>query len=77
MAHHHKPTLTVAQSGSRVPPFVTPWTVACQAPLSMGIFQARMLEWLPFPPPGELPRPGRDGTHVSRVSCIGRQSLSS
>ena len=26
--------------------FVTPWTVACQAPLSMGILQARILEWI-------------------------------
>ena len=25
---------------------VTPWTVACQAPLSMGILQARILEWV-------------------------------
>ena len=25
---------------------VTPWTVARQAPLSMGIFQARILEWV-------------------------------
>ncbi|KAB0374596.1 hypothetical protein FD755_013088 [Muntiacus reevesi] len=24
----------------------TPWTVACQAPLSMGIFQATILEWI-------------------------------
>ena len=23
-----------------------------------GIFQARILEWLPFPPPGDLPDPG-------------------
>ena len=23
-----------------------------------GIFQARILEWLPFPPPGDLPKPG-------------------
>ena len=23
-----------------------------------GIFQARMLEWLPFPSPGDRPRPG-------------------
>ena len=30
----------------------SPWTVACQAPLSThGIFQARILECLPFPPP--------------------------
>ena len=45
---------------SRVWFFVTPWTVACQAPLSMGIFLARY--WrntgLPCPPPGDLPNPG-------------------
>ena len=28
--------------------FVTPWTVACQAPLSMGILQARILEWVAY-----------------------------
>jgi len=43
---------------SRVWLFATPWTVACQAPLSMGILQARILEWLPYPPPGYLPDPG-------------------
>ena len=26
--------------------FVIPWTVLCQAPLSMGFFQASMLEWV-------------------------------
>ena len=31
---------------SHVQLFVTPWTVAHQAPLSMGIFQARILEWV-------------------------------
>ena len=25
---------------------VTPWSIACQAPLSMGILQARKLEWV-------------------------------
>ena len=29
--------------------FGTPWTVAHQAPLSMGIFQARILEWVAMP----------------------------
>ena len=38
--------------------FVTPWTVTQKAPLSMGILQARILEWLPYPSPGELPNPG-------------------
>ena len=38
--------------------FVTPWTVARQAPLSMGVLQARILEWVACPPPGDLPNPG-------------------
>ena len=38
---------------------VTPWTVAHQAPLSMGFFLAKILEsGLPFPSPGDLPDPG-------------------
>ena len=36
----------------------TPWTVAHQAPLSMGIFQARILEWVAIPSSGDLPNPG-------------------
>ena len=35
--------------------FMIPWTVAHQAPLS--ISQSRILEWLPFPSPGNLPDP--------------------
>ena len=38
--------------------FVTPWTAACQAPLSMGFSPARTLEWLPVPPPEDRPDPG-------------------
>ena len=37
--------------------FVTPWTVAHQAPVH-GIFQARIPSRLPFPAPGDLPDPG-------------------
>ena len=37
---------------------MTPWTRACQAPLSMGILQARILEWWPCPSPGHLSDPG-------------------
>ena len=33
---------------------VTLWTVAHQAPLSMGILQARILEWVPMPSSREL-----------------------
>ena len=43
---------------SRVQLFVTPWTVALQAPLSMG--RSRQEHWsgLPFPSLGDLPDPG-------------------
>jgi len=36
---------------SRVRLFATLWTVALQAPLSMGILQARILEWVAMPSP--------------------------
>ena len=35
-----------------------PMDVACQAPLSMGILQARMLEWVAMPFSGDLANPG-------------------
>ena len=37
---------------------VTPWTVACQALLSMGFFRQKYWSALPFPYPGDLPDPG-------------------
>ena len=38
--------LCCAKSLSCVRLFATPWTVACQAALSKGILQARILEWV-------------------------------
>ena len=38
--------------------FVTPWTVARQAPLSMGFPRQGCCSGLPFPSPGDLPDPG-------------------
>ena len=38
--------------------FVTQWTVACQAPLSMGFPRLEYWSGLPFPSPGDLPNPG-------------------
>ena len=38
--------------------FVTLWTLACQAPLSMGFFRQGYWNGLPCPPPGDLPDPG-------------------
>ena len=51
-------TLRCAYSLNHVHLFATPCTRACQAPLSTGNLQAGILEWVPFPPPGDLPNPG-------------------
>ena len=40
------------------PSLVTPWTVACQAPLSVGFSIQEYWSGLPFPSPGDLPDPG-------------------
>ena len=37
--------------------FAAPWTVTCQAPVSMGFFRQQYWSGLPFPPPGDLPDP--------------------
>ena len=42
--------------------FKTPWTVACQAPLSMGLSQQKYWSGLPFPSPGNLPDSGIERT---------------
>ena len=42
---------------SRVRLFGTPWTVAYQAPLSMGFSRQEHWSGLPFPSPGDLPDP--------------------
>ena len=38
--------------------FATPWTVAHQAPLSVGIPRQEHWSRLRFPSPGDLPKPG-------------------
>ena len=46
------------KSLSRVQLFVTPWTVAHQAPPSMGFSRQEYWSGLPFPSPGNLPNSG-------------------
>ena len=43
---------------SIVPNFATSWTVALQAPLSIGFSRQEYWSGLPFPTPGHLPDPG-------------------
>ena len=46
------------KSLTRVRLFATPWTVAYQAPSSMGFSRQEYWSGLPFPSPGDLPNPG-------------------
>ena len=48
--------LKKVKSLSRVQLFATPWTVAWQAPPSMGFSKQEYWSGLPFPSPGDLPR---------------------
>ena len=54
--------------------FVTPQTISCQAPLSMGILQARILERVTMTSFWGSSWP-RDPTCVSYISCMGRWVL--
>ena len=52
--------------------FATLWTIACLPGSSVhGIAQARILEWVAIPPPGDLPDPGIEPAS----SCIGKWIL--
>ena len=50
--HTHTHTSSVISDS-----FATPWTVACQAPLSMEFSRQEYWRGLPFPTPGDLPDP--------------------
>ena len=48
------------------PTIVTPWTVPCQAPLSMRFYQARTLEWVAI----SFSRGSSQPRYRTQVSCI-------
>ena len=52
---------------------MTPWTVACQSPLSMGFSRQEYWSGSPYPPPGDLPNPGIEP--VSLMSPLQADSL--
>ena len=49
-----------AQLPSHIQLFVTPWTLACQAHLSVEIFRQEYWTGLPFPSQGDSPNPGNE-----------------
>ena len=52
-------------------PFVTPWTVAHQAPLSMEFSKQESWSGLPFPSPGHLPNPGTEPASLMSPALAG------
>ena len=59
------------KSLSHVRLFATPWTVARQAPLSMGFSRQEYWSGLPFPSPGDLPDPGIEpGSPALRADAL-------
>ena len=52
--------------------FVTPWTIAHQAPLSMGFPRQESWSEEPFPSPGDIPDPGTGARSppLQAVSCV-------
>ena len=50
----------------------TPWTVACQAPLSMGFSRQEYWSGLPCPPQGNLPHPGIESTSLMSPALVGQ-----
>ena len=58
---------TVCSVLSHIQLFVTPWSVAHQAPLSMGILQARILECVAIPFSRGAFQP-RNQIHVSHIT---------
>ena len=55
-------------SGSVLSDSATPWTVACQAPLSMERSRQEYCSVLPVPPPGDLPYPRMEPTSPALAS---------
>ena len=49
----------------------TPWTIACQAPLSIEFSRQEYWSGLPFPTPGYLPDPGIKPTSLASPAPIG------
>ena len=50
----------------------TLWTVACQAPLSMGLSRQEHWGGLLCPPPGDLPNPGIEPASLKSLALAGR-----
>ena len=67
----------LAQSLSRVQFFVTPWTMARQAPLAIEFSRQEYWSGVPFPTPGDLPDPRIEPTSLASPTLAGGYFTSS
>ena len=68
---YHKKVLCECCHFSRVQVFVTPWTIARQAPVSMEFSRQEYWSGLPCPAPGDLPNPGTKPTSLTSPALAG------
>ena len=52
--------------------FASSWTIAHQAPLSLGFWQQEYWSGVPLPPPGDLPNPGIQPVSPTYPALAGR-----
>ena len=57
--------------------FATLWTVAHQAPLSMGFYRQEYWSGLPCPPPGDLSNPGIEPLFLMSLALAGKLFIAS
>ena len=70
--HDTNAVLCCAQSLSGFRLLFTPWTIACQAPLSLGLPRQEYWSGLPFPTPRDLPDPGLKPASLASPALLGR-----
>ena len=69
---YHTRAYVCAHSLSHVPIFASAWTIARQAPLSMGFPRQEYWSGLPFPLSGELPNPRTEPASPAAPELAGR-----
>ena len=57
-AHQASLSFIISRSLLKLMSIAIPWTVSCQAPLSMGFYRQEYWSGLAFPSPGDLTNPG-------------------
>ena len=68
---HKQSACMCAKSLSHVQFFTTPWTVACQASLSMVFSRQEYWSRFPCPPPEDFPNPGTEPASLTSPALAG------